>query len=462
MARSGKYRLGKYAKNQRMVATGKVLDRAKIVRLGCLNSDGWNEQKEFDVQAAIEAKNLDVYTVVETHFMKGERKKINIPGFEVFECRRDKARHDKKGGGVACLVRKSMGVSFTRYNPVISKPELSYVDSERLWVTYNSQHGRTAVGSIYLGWNADDGRHEAWNRGIYEVLSEEVRGLRSQGFRVVLQGDFNGHVGNVLERGGIPGNRPEVNKNGEMFLSFLMENNLCHLNGAVRVQGDWKSRICQGLWTWHARDYSNSTILDYIVVSSEHLGSVQDMQVDEGAIYGGASDHNMLFARLTDKFVSVRPKASRMKKASWSIDENTDFSKFRRIVQQQIESLPSVGQGVDELSDSLTKALLKGLDEGVGRIVPLPARATLYPRHIVQLLKERKLLERDVKTLKCQFASSRLQVPPPSLMVARRSLDAKTDELEMAKSKFASQRRGPLLNLARTKGRKPRGNIGVL
>ena len=46
MARSGKYRLGKYAKNQRMVATGKVLDRAKIVRLGCLNSDGWNEQKE--------------------------------------------------------------------------------------------------------------------------------------------------------------------------------------------------------------------------------------------------------------------------------------------------------------------------------------------------------------------------------------------------------------------------------
>ena len=130
-----------------------------------------------------------------------------------------------------------MGVSFTRYNPVISKPELSYVDSERLWVTYNSQHGRTAVGSIYLGWNADDGRHEAWNRGIYEVLSEEVRGLRSQGFRVVLQGDFNGHVGNVLERGGIPGNRPEVNKNGEMFLSFLMENNLCHLNGAVRVQG---------------------------------------------------------------------------------------------------------------------------------------------------------------------------------------------------------------------------------
>ena len=39
-------------------------------------------------------------------------------------------------------------------------------------------------------------------------------------------------------------------------------------------------------------------------------------------------------------------------------------------------------------------------------------------------------------------------------MVARGKLDAKTDELESAKTKFARQRRGPLLNLARCKGRK--------
>ena len=62
------------------------------------------------------------------------------------------------------------------------------------------------------------------------------------------------------------------------------------------------------------------------------------------------------------------------------------------------------------------------LDEGVGRTVPLPERAKIYPRHIVQLLKERRKLERDVKTLKCKFAASRQQVPPPSLMVARGKL----------------------------------------
>ena len=450
MARN-KYRLSKHRKNH--PGNNKVLDRRRLMRLGCLNADGWKDQTEFDILAAIEAKNLDVFAVQETHFRKGD-KKLKAPGFTVFECRRDEGRHDKKGGGVAILVRKSIGVAFKKFSPPISKPVLNYVDSERLWVTYQSHQGKSAICSLYLGFNAGDGRHEAWNRGIFEVLSEEVLQLRSQGYRIIMLGDFNSHVGSVLEQGGIPGNRPQtVNKNGEMFLGFLSENNLCHLNGAVKVHHDWSTRICQGMWTRHAKDYSNSTILDYIVVSTEHFGSVKGMEVDEGAVFGGASDHNMIFARLTDQFVSVRTRP-RMQKISWSVDENTNFSKFRSVVQQELDAMPCVDKGVDKLSDSLTRALIKGLDEGVGRTVPLPERATLYPRHIVQLLKDRKKLEQSVKTLRCQFASSTGQVPPPSLMVARQKLDAKTDELESAKAKFARQRRGPLLNLARCKGKK--------
>ena len=446
-----KYRLSKHRKNR--LANGHTLDRRRFLRIGSLNADGWSEQTEFDVLAAIEAKNLDVFSVSETHFTRGD-KSLRLPGFTVFECRRDAGRGDKKGGGVACLVRKSMGVAFKKFSPPINKPELNYVDSERLWVTYQSQQGKSAICSLYLGFNAGDGRHEDWNRGIFEVLSEEVVELRRQGYRIILQGDFNSHVGSVLAEGGIPGNHPQrVNRNGEMFLSFLSENNLSHLNGAVRVQGDWSSRVCQGMWTRHAKDYSNSTILDYVVVSKEDLGSVQEMEVDQGAVYGGASDHNMIFARLTDKFVSVSPRP-KVKKMSWSVDENTNYSKFRDVVQRELDALPCVGSGVDNLSDGLTRVLIKGLDEGIGRTASLPERAKLYPRHIVQLLKERKKLERSVKTLKCQFASSREQVPPPSLIVARGKLDAKTDELERAKAQFAKQRRGPLLNLARCKGRK--------
>ena len=109
-----KYRLSKHRKNR--AENNQILDRRRLLRLGCLNADGWSEQTEFDVLAAIEAKNLDVFSVNETHFRKGD-KKLKVPGFTVFESRRDEGRHDKKGGGVACLVRKSMGVAFQEVLP---------------------------------------------------------------------------------------------------------------------------------------------------------------------------------------------------------------------------------------------------------------------------------------------------------------------------------------------------------
>ena len=67
-----------------------------------------------------------------------------------------------------------------------------------------------------------------------------------------------------------------------------------------------------------------------------------------------------------------------------------------------------------------------------------------------------KNAEKVLKSLKCQYASSRHNAPPPSLLVARGDLDAKTEELEVAKAAFARQRRAPLLNLARNKTRRGR------
>ena len=183
-------------------------------------------------------------------------------------------------------------MSFCKLNPKISKPELQYVDKERLWVTYKSSGGKTAVATVYLGWNASDDRHHDWNMGIFEVLEDEVRDLRDQGFRVVLQGDFNSWVGSDLVKRGIPGNRPAVpNANGDLFLRFLEANSLSHVNGAVREAGNWDTRISRGLWTRHSPDYRSSTVLDYVVVSDEHMDTVHEMLVDEEGVFGGGSDH---------------------------------------------------------------------------------------------------------------------------------------------------------------------------
>lgn len=434
-----------------------ALDRRKFVRLGCLNVNGWSEQSKFDVLAAIEAKNIDVFSLVETHARREDKETLKIPGFEVFQCKRQEATRDKKGGGIACLVRKSTGVKFKKLSPNIPRADLNYVSNERLWITYQSQHGKTAICTVYLGFNASDGRHLNWNKGILEVLTEEVRDLRESGYRVILQGDFNSHVGADLQHGGIPGNHPpQPNRNGELFLAFLLENQLTHLNGAVRQQGDWDSRLSQGLWTRHSMDYRSSTIIDYVVVSSEHLGSAKEMTVDQGGLYGGDSDHNMLFSRFDDKFISTTPRHS-PHKLSWNFTEDTDYSLFKQVVHRELDALHDVGPGVDALSDGLTRALIKGLNEGVGvRSSAKPQGVKVYPRTVVNLLNERRSLEKNLKSLKCRYARSHQQLPPGSILVAREKLDAKSNELSKALAAFNRQRRAPLLNLAKSRTRRGR------
>ena len=421
-----------------------------------LNVNGISDQTKFDVEAAIEARDIDVFSLAETKLRSTDREKLEFEGFEVLESRRDPG--DKQGGGLACLMRRSSGVGFNRITPTIENANLKYVDKERLWISYQSAKGKTAVATVYLGFNHADNRHVEWNRGIFQVLSEEIRSLRGRGFRIVVNGDFNCWVGNSLVEGGIPGNYPaQPNTNGRMFLEFLAANNLKHVNGATRIEGDWSTRICSGLWTRHSIDHRSSTVLDYAVVSAEHLPTVKEMIVDQDGAFGGHSDHNMLFLTLQDKFVATR-KLPVTHKPGWDLNEETDMSKFKEVVARELRLLETsgVGPGVNALSDGLTAALIKGLNEGVGRRKPRQKRKQLFPKHIVVLMKERRALEKEFKSLKCKFASSNHQTPPESLLVARELLDSKNEELDSARSKFYRQKRAPLLNLSRCKSRNGR------
>ena len=433
-----------------------VVDKRKSMRLAFQNVNGFTSNTEHDILETIESRSIDLFSLAETKLNTASKKKISLKGFEVFECRRDP--DDKNGGGLACIARKSSAVGFSKLSMNISDPNLQYVSKERMWVSYQASEGKTAVATVYLGFNHNDERHLEWNEGILEVLSEEVKELRGKGYRVVLNGDFNSWVGDNLHLGGIPGNHTKLpNANGKLFLSFLQRNNLVHLNGACRREGDWASRICSGMWTRHSSDHRSSTVLDYSVISTEHLSTVKNMEIDEGGACGGDSDHNCLFLTLTDKFSSFT-KQRHSPKPGWNFTDDTDMSNFRNVVNREIMSLKAsnIGPGVENLSQGLTSVLLKGLTEAVGKRKPPPERKQLFPRHIVAMMKERKSLEKNFKTLKCKFASSHLQTPPESLIVARDSLDLKTSELEKAKSRFLRQRRAPLLRLAKNKSRNGR------
>ena len=439
-------------KNGNVWRKGNTVDRRSTIGLGCLNVNGWGDVSKDDVEKAMGCMNIDIFSLVETNAKKKVTErgpKVKVQGCTVFEARREN-EGDKPGGGIACAVRNSAGIVATRHNPTINNPAFNYVSAERLWIKYKSDHGKSAICTVYLGFQADDQRHQEWNEGIYHVLADEIRQLRGDGFRVLLQGDFNAWVGNSLGQHGIPGNRQKVTKNGELFLSFLSTNGLVHVNGAVRVQGDWGTKICTGLWTRHASDYVSSSVLDYVVVSEEHIGSVVEMVVDQDGVHGGASDHNMLFSRWTDKFISI-PEVPPIKNPGWAT-EKADWNKFRQVVQDELDQrLGGLDIGLDSLSDALSRVLTKGLNDAVGKKSSIPPQQAVFPRHIVTLIKERKELERKFKSEKSRFSTSRVQVPPPSLVVAKDNLAAKTSELNLAKERFSRQRRAPLMYLAKSK-----------
>ena len=428
--------------------------RKKSVGIGLLNLGGMTTQGMEDVKRMVQLKDLDVLCLVETHVRKEDKEGVEVPGFQSHECRRE--GNEKKGGGLAILTR-SGDMVFSRLQPSVKSIEYEYVTRERMWVTYSSKHGKTAVCCIYLACSNKDKSHVAWNRGILEVVGEEVFKLRGKGYRIVLQGDMNAWVGDDLSQGGIPGNRRKTTGNGIAFKDFLKANNLVHLNGACRTPGDWSTRLSVGLWTRHAPDNSSTSVLDYAVISREHLDTVIEMVVDEHGVMGGDSDHNLVTSRIEDKVIT-KSNVKTSSKEGWNLGEDLDWGRFKEVVRAELEAVDLITErwaSVESLSNNVARVLTKGLEEGVGRKSFTPKDGTkILPGYILKLMRESRRVGEAWKREKVRFANSLLSVPPDSLAAAAQKVDDKKKEVNEAIMKFKRSVRAPIKKLCKMKSRR--------
>ena len=443
-------------------ADHETLSRKKQIVIGMLNVEGCKDQGMADVEAAVVSRGIDVMVLVETHRRREDKEKLRMKGFEVFETRRVTAEKDKKGGGLAMMVKKEDGLVCSRYQPKISNPDLGYVDKERIWVTTSTNDAKTAICGVYLACFVAGAPRERqagpWNDGILEVLTEEIFKLRGMGYRICVNGDFNAHIGNNLSDGGIPGNHRSTNSNGQRFLRFLSSNNLVHINGACRQPGDWSTRLTRGLWTRHSHDYSSTTVIDYVVVSKEHLDTVLEMEIDQKGVLGGASDHNFMVTKLKDSFVCKTRMVKGSMKPGWDIKDEQDWSKYKEALENEMDIMEGVDDGsVEGLAGKVKQVLLAGMNKGVGRRKPKPSvDKPKFPREIVQLMKQSRELERVWKTEKSDFADSRLGCPSNSLIVAQEKLNDKKVEVRAAVQAFKRQKRRPFLKTCNAKNKKDR------
>ena len=244
-----------------------------------LNVDGLNDVTFEDIKNTVDLKKPDMVFLVETkRRCESTNNDINIPDYTLHEACRSDIANDKDGGGIAVFTKVSDGIVFKRYTPDIPDPHAAFVANERVWITVESQACKTAVCGLYMGCQFGDDRNCDWNNTIYQTLQHESFALRSKGYRVVFLGDFNGHVGDNIGEG-VPGNTPSINPNGRRFLDFLQHTDTVHINGSVRIPGRWDTRRTSGLWT--RQRGGHSSIIDYGVISAEHVDTVIDMKIDD-------------------------------------------------------------------------------------------------------------------------------------------------------------------------------------
>ena len=368
-----------------------VVGSKKTLICSMLNVDGYSEATFSDVRSTLTQRRPDLCIIIESKRRFEEQgMNIEVEGYNVSEARRSDVSSDKGGGGIAVYTRISEGLIFRDYDPDIQNPDHQFARTERVWKTVETPNGKTAICGVYLGFQASDDRNGIWNDRLLDLLRIEVSALRRQGFRTVLLGDFNAHLGNI-DGIGVPGNHPGVNKNGLRFLKFLKETQSMHVNG--------NTDLTTGLWTRHRAGIS--TVIDYAVVPIDQVGSVKSLFVDDEGSLGGSSDHNWLELVLVDSFVRLkRIRNNSVKKERWAITSVLDWTAFTAAVDTALATLDTTVD-VEVLAGSVCNILLEagvkhvGLKTSRGRSL----KSTALPKACVDALALKRQLGSNWKTL---------------------------------------------------------------
>ena len=367
----------------------------KSLKCALLNVNGLTEASMESVKDVLNRKQPDMCILLETkRRLEDDYLCADVDGYDLTEYRRSDAAFDKAGGGLALYTKKTEGLVFKDYDPDIADPSHLFIRKERAWKTVESVRGKTAICAVYAGFQAADDRHGTWNDILYSVLCSEVYSLRQEGYRVVLLGDFNGHIG-----GNINGNHPDINRNGQRFLNFLSNSSCAQING--------RADLTTGLWT--RQQGGISSVLDYAVVSVEHLPSVQSMFIDDQGCFGGGSDHNWIFLEMMDNFVKKVRKSNNLsnKRPSWNISEYQDWTGFTSTLNNLVDQTDS-NLGCFDLSKRVADILVKAGIDNIGyrrTSRGSSMKATSLPRDLVNELSFLKQLEKNWKS-KTSFMSN--------------------------------------------------------
>ena len=142
---------------------------------------------------------------------------ISLDGFLTYE----HLRSDKEGGGLALCARKELSPTFINDGGV---------EVEALTVNIHVKDISISVTSAY---GPQESASTEKKTAFWAYLSAEAQRAKDCGSGFVLQGDLNSWLGPAIIKGDVR----EQNRNGRLFATFLIQNNLTCVNSLDFTEG---------------------------------------------------------------------------------------------------------------------------------------------------------------------------------------------------------------------------------
>ena len=201
------------------------------------------------LEKVVEEIDPTVVILVETKLPEEEQ--YTLDGYTPLQMNRN-----EYGGGVMLLVKEEL----ENISVVVERDREV---AEIMWVAMSNGRNKIRIGIVYAPQESKTKVEQL--KVMYKKLEEQVKKAKTMGQNVLLVGDFNCKVGNMIE-----GNTEEISKSGKRLLKFVDKLGLKIMN---------RSKVCDGTWT--RVEGNKKSVLDYFIINEEDEELVKCMLIDE-------------------------------------------------------------------------------------------------------------------------------------------------------------------------------------